>query len=106
MLKNRFFDAHRVNVEAAADDDVFQAIYHIEQAVFGYVAEIARADEAVDESLRRLVGSPPIALHDLWTAHADFADLARGQHLSRIDGTADLQFRARHDTATARSRNA
>src|SRR3546814_3667744 len=89
----------RVDLVAAGDDDLLQAVDQVGIAVLVHGADVAGMEPAValrPRGLRRLL---PIARHDLWPAQADLALLApRHPRASAVERTDD-DLRARQRPA-------
>mgnify|MGYP000942391913 CR=1 FL=1 len=72
-------DLARVDVDAAADDQVARAASEGQVAALVELAEVAGAEPAVAQHLGRLLGPAPVAGHRLLAAHAHLADLPAGE---------------------------
>src|SRR6266700_3767021 len=81
---DRLLDHLRIDVEAAGDDHVLLAVDQKEIAVTVHIADVAGQEAVADEGLGGLLRSIPIAFGDVRSPDADFADLARAEHLGRI----------------------
>ena len=63
------FDFARIDVFAVDDDEVFQAVYDVDVAVFIHVSQVAGFEPAVfGEDLLRFFRLVPVALHDIVAA--------------------------------------
>jgi hypothetical protein len=78
VLVQDLLDLPRVDVVAAADDQVLLAVDDGEVAVLVDPADVAGAEPPVGDRLGRLLGAPPVALHQVVAADRDLADLALG----------------------------
>ena len=103
VFVDRLLDHLRIDVEAAGDDHVLLAVDQIEIAVAIHVADIAGQEAIARERLCRLLRPVPIAFGDVRSLDADFADLARRQHLVRIVKRDHVDFDAgQHQANRAR----
>jgi len=73
------FDIARVHVEAAAEDQVFLPVHHVQVSAGVQMADVAGVQPAVGEDRRRGVLGVPVAGHHARRPHADLAVLARRQ---------------------------
>src|SRR5579859_4142243 len=90
MLVEGFLDHAGIDIVAAGDDQILDAVDQEDIAVLIDIADIAGPERSVDEDIGGLVGTAPIALHHLRPAHADLALLAPGQDLGGIFRIADF----------------
>src|SRR3990167_9977899 len=73
-------DLCRIDVVAAADDEVFAAAYDVDVAALIDLAHVTGLEVAVfGELFRRLLGHAPVALEHVVALDLDAADLAHGQ---------------------------
>ena len=98
VLVEHLLDLARVDVVAAADDQVLLAVDDVEVAVLVDAGHVAAVEPAAAHRLRGRVGALPVALHDVVAADHDLADLALGDrvvvlvddlHLDPLDRGAD-----------------
>ena len=91
-------DLRRIDVEAGGDDHVLQAVADREVAVVVAHADVAGVKPAVTDRLRGVLGTVPVAEHDVGSANHDLAphaalDLAavlvHHLHLDAFDRLAD-----------------
>src|SRR3954470_13931018 len=101
MLEQRLFDVTRVDVDAAADDEVLDSVDDVEEAVGVEVADVTRVQPSAAQCVRRLVGRMPVTGHQVGTADADLAVLTRrgvgavgllDEHLDRRRGLANTSW--------------
>src|ERR1700709_525228 len=78
VLVEHLLDLARVDVVAAADDQVLLAIYDVEVALLVALRHVPRVEPAAAHRLRGGVGALPVALHDVVAADHDLADFALG----------------------------
>src|ERR1022692_2891465 len=76
VLVQDLLDLARVDVVAAANDQLLLAVHDEEVAVLVHPGEVTRAEPAVRDRLGRRLGLPPVALHHVVPADRDLADLA------------------------------
>ena len=76
MLVEHLLDLARVDVVAAADDQVLLAVDDVEVAVLVGAGHVAAVEPAAAHRLRGRLGLLPVALHDVVAADQDLADLA------------------------------
>jgi hypothetical protein len=93
MRLQHFLDLARIDVGAAADDQILRPILERQESVAVLRAEIAGVQPAAGERIRRSLGVAPIALHHRRPAHQYFADGAGDER--RIPRAADPDFDAR-----------
>src|SRR5215210_2852925 len=98
VLVEHLLDLARVDVVAAADDQVLLAVDDEEVAVLVHAGHVAGVEPAAAHAVLRGLGPAPVALHDVVAADDDLADLARRQvvvvvvdhlHLDALDRRAD-----------------
>src|SRR5258708_7797301 len=65
VFEQHFLDVARVNVEAAADDQVLLAINDVEVAFGVHAPDIARVQPSVTDGLGGCIWHPVLALHDV-----------------------------------------
>src|ERR1700726_3771877 len=73
MLGHGVLDLGGIDVPAAADDHVLDAVDDVDEAVLIHASGIAGMDPAVAQRRRRLLGLVPIAQHGVGAAHTDLA---------------------------------
>src|SRR5579872_7486103 len=78
MLVEHLLDLARVDVVAAADDQVLLAVHDVEVAVLVDPGQVAGVEPAVADRLGGGLGPLPVALHDVRPADDDLAHLALG----------------------------
>ena len=76
-MVEHLLDVGRVDVLAAADDHVLDAVDDVGIAVVVEIAEVAAVQPAAGQRGRSIAGRLVIAEHDIGSADADFANLAR-----------------------------
>src|SRR3954462_13629221 len=76
VLVEDLLDLARVDVVAAADDQLLLAVDDEEVAVLVDLAHVAGVEPAVDDPLVGFLGLVPVALHDVVALDGDLADLA------------------------------
>src|SRR5918997_5477275 len=98
VLVEDLLDLARVDVVAAADDQLLLADHDEEVAVLVDLGHVARVEPAVVHDLVRGVLAVPVALHDVVALYDDLADLALRDivavvvddlHLDALDRGAD-----------------
>src|SRR6185437_638820 len=98
VLVEHLLDLARVDVVAAADDQLLLAVHDVEVAVLIDAAHVAGVQPAVDDRLGRRLRPLPVALHHVVAADDDLAHLALGHlvavvvdhpHLHVLDRGAD-----------------
>ena len=98
MLVEDLLDLARVDVVAAADDQLLLAVDDEEVAVLVDLAHVAAVEPAVDDGLLGRLLAVPVALHDVVALDDDLADLAlldlvavvvEQLHLDALDRRAD-----------------
>ena len=77
-------DLARVDVEAAPDDQVLLAVDDRDEAVVVFGAEVAGAEPAVDDGLRRRLRLVVVAGEDVMAPDDDLAELADRQELDPV----------------------
>src|SRR5579875_2864906 len=83
VLVEHLLDLARVDVVAAADDELLLAVDDEEVAVLVDPAHVAGVQPAVDDGLRRGLRPLPVAAHHVVALDHDLADLADG-HLGTV----------------------
>jgi hypothetical protein len=76
VADEHLLDLARVDVEAAAQDEVLLAVDDAQEAALVLGPQIAGAEPAVDDRRRRVVGALVVAGEDVVPADDDLADLA------------------------------
>ena len=79
MVEQDALDLHRIDVVATANEHLFHPSSQPEDAVVVAGGEVACAEPAVDERLRRARRVVPVARHHGRRGEPEFADLAIGQ---------------------------
>ena len=97
QLGDGVFHLGRVDVFAAADDHVLDAVHHVDEAVGVHAAAVAGVHPAVLHSRGGLPGLVPVAGHHQRAAHGDLAHRAVGHSLAV--GIDDLHLGDRHRPA-------
>ena len=95
MVEQDALDLHRIDVVAAADEHLFHPSSQPEDAVVVAGGEVACAEPAVDERLRRARRVVPVARHHGRRGEPEFADLAIGQRSAVLIADVGLDPRAR-----------
>src|SRR3990172_6919053 len=75
----RLLDIPRIDVEAAADDEVLLALHNVEKVLGVEPAHVPRAEPPAADRPRRLLRIPAVAPHHVRALHANFAHLAGWQ---------------------------
>src|ERR1700692_3797428 len=78
------FDLAGINIFAACDDHVFQAVEDVEIAVRILIADVSRAKHSVSKCESRVLRIVPIAAHDVGAARDQFAVLPDFHFFSRL----------------------
>ena len=81
MGQQHLFDLARVDVGAAADDQVLGAVEQRQVAVVVQPANVAGGQPAATDGAGRGLGVAPVASHDQFAAHTDLAHFADRQSL-------------------------
>src|ERR1700738_1664266 len=84
---NRAFNVGGIDIVAAGDDHVLEAIDDEQIAVLVEIADIAGPKEPIDHRTLGLVLAVPVALRDLRTGNDDLAALTAGHPLRALRGT-------------------
>src|SRR6185312_13520254 len=90
ILVDRLLDVARIDLVAAGDDDVLDAVDEEKVTVGVEVADIAGAQPATAEHRGGRLGLAPISRHDLRSAHRHFAALACRRQPRRVVERYDL----------------
>ena len=77
----RILDFDRVDVLAAGNDHVLDAVDDEDEAVFVHVTAVAGVHPAIDHGAGGLLRPLPITHHDIVAAHDDLTDGAEGNRL-------------------------
>ena len=88
-------DLFGINVLAAADDHVFDAVDESEVAVLVEAAHVAGAQPTFDDCARGLLGSVEIAAHDVRAGNENLSDGTDWQECSQLIGDCDGLARQR-----------
>ena len=99
VFVERFLEDPRIDVVAAAEDDVLDAVDQEQVAVLVQVADVPGAQGAVAEDGLGVGRAAPIAGHHLGAADADLAALALPQQPVRVGRVADVDDGAGHRDA-------
>ena len=79
MAQQHFLDLARIDVRAAADDEVLGAVLQREEAVAVECSQVAGPEPPRAQGLRRGLRGAPVAGHHGVAANEHLADLAGGQ---------------------------
>src|SRR4051812_1834380 len=79
MLVNDGFDLAGVNVFAARNDHVLQAVENVEIAVGIAIADVSRTEHSVLERAARFLRTIPVAAHDIGAAGHQFTLVPRSE---------------------------
>src|SRR5713226_1093245 len=84
MTIQNLLDLAWIDIKAASDNQVFDTVHDIEEAIFVHFADIAGTHPAIDKNVARLLLAVPVALHDIGTFHHDLTNLTDRQKLARL----------------------
>ena len=84
MTAHKVFNLNRINVFAAADDDVFLAVDEVNEAVFVFARHIAGVKPTVREGRGGRFRVAVIFRHDAGAADGQFADFALRNRVARF----------------------
>src|SRR6185437_8649576 len=90
MAEERILDLDAIDVLAAPDEHVLDAIEDVEKALLVAAYEVAAAQPAIGEARRRRLAVVPIAFDDIGSLDPELADRAIGDILAR--GVDDAQI--------------
>src|SRR5579859_600124 len=94
MLVDDRFDLAGINIFAACDDHVLQAVEDVEIAVRILIADISRAKHSVSKRESRVLRIIPVTPHDVGAPYYQFPVLPDFHFLSRFVLDSEVNSRA------------
>src|SRR5262249_58702194 len=81
------------DILAPGNDHVFLAIDQVDISVIVDGRQVASVEPPISDRRGSIVGTPPVANHDVWPARDYFTDLARSHQSSIVGDYTDLDAR-------------